>query len=131
MTTRLQILFAYLFHAVLIGLGFFVLHEAADGFLVTAGILYGVYLIFYIVANRKTYIPWILLLHHLIGSAAQFLLHYFEIIPSDGGMFFGGIGQFIYAFFAVPGFFGVLMLTHSVLYLVNKIRTSQKRPPIK
>lgn len=126
MTIRLQILFAYLFHAVLICLGFIVLHEAADGFLITAAVLYGIYLIFYIVVNRKTYIPWILLLHHLIGSAVQFLLHYFEIIPSDGGMFFSGIGQFIYAFFAVPGFFGLLMLTHSVQYLIYQIRTRQK-----
>ncbi|MBQ8548275.1 MAG: hypothetical protein IJ427_07215 [Lachnospiraceae bacterium] len=123
MTTKLQIFIAYMFHAVLIVLGFFVLHEAADGFLVTAGILSFVYLIFYIIVNRKKYIPWILLLHHLIGSAVQILLHYFEIIPSDGGMFFGGIGQFIYAFFAVPGYFGVLMLTHSVIYLIYKIRT--------
>ena len=116
-----------MFHAVLIVLGFFVLHEAADGFLVTAGILSIVYLIFYIIVNRKTYIPWILLLHHLIGSAVQILLHYFEIIPSDGGMFFAGIGQFIYAFFAVPGYFGVLMLTHSVMYLIYKIRTEKFR----
>ena len=125
MTTRLQILFAYSFHAILIGLGFFVLHEAADGFLVTAAVLYGIYLLFYIVVNRKTYIPWILLLHHLIGSAVQILLHYFEIIPSDYSWPLGGLGQFLYITFAVPGYFGVLMLTHSVIYLIYKIRTKK------
>lgn len=123
MNKKIQILCVYLFHVGLIFLGFFLLHEYADGFLITAGIFYLVYLIFYILSNRKSYIPWSLLLHHLIGSAVQILLHYFEIIPSDGGMFFGGIGQFIYAFFAVPGYFGVLMLTHSVIYLIYKIRT--------
>ena len=123
MSTRLQIIFSYLFHAVLISLGFIVLHEAADGFLVTAGILYGVYLIFYIVVNRKTYIPWILLLHHFIGSVVQILLHYFEIIPSDYSWPLGGLGQFLYTAFAVPGFFGVLLLIHSVMYLIYRIRT--------
>ena len=126
MTTRIQIIFAYVFHAVLICLGFFVLHVAADGFLVSAAVLYGVYLIFYISVNRKTYIPWILLLHHFIGSSVQILLHYFEIIPSDYSWPLGGLGQFIYTAFAVPGYFGLLMLTHSVLYLIYKIRTSQK-----
>lgn len=123
MNKKIQLLCAYLFHVVLIFLGFFLLHEYADGFLITSGIFCLVYLIFYILSNRKSYIPWSLLLHHLIGSAAQFLLHYFEIIPSDGGMFFAGIGQFIYMMFAIPGYFGVLLLTHSVVYLIHKIRT--------
>lgn len=122
MTKKSQILSVYLFHLILIGVGFFLLHQRTDAFLVTVCIIYGVYLIFYIVANCKTYIPWILLLHHLIGSVVQILLNYFEIIPPDGG-FWGGIGQFVYAFFFVPGYFALLLLTHLVLFIIYKIRT--------
>lgn len=124
MTKKAQILSVYLFHLLLIIISFFLLHARADGFLVTVCIVYGVYLIFYIVANRKTYIPWILLLHHFIGSVVQIILNYFEIIPPDGG-FLSGIGQFIYAFFFVPGYFALLLLTHLVLFVIYKIRTRQ------
>ena len=123
MNKRHQILFVYLFHAVLICIGFFILQARADAFFITVSILFGAYLIFYIVTNRKTYIPWILLLHHLIGSAVQFLLHFFEVLPSDYSWPLGGIGQFIYALFVVPGYFALLLLTHLVLFVIYKIRT--------
>lgn len=121
MTKKHQIIFSYLFHIVLICLGFFLLHERVDAFLVTVGIIYGAYLLFYVIANWKTYIPWVLLLHHLIGSAIQFLLHYFEIIPPDSG-FISGLGQLIYLF-AIPAYWALLLLTHAILYLIYKVRT--------
>jgi len=130
MTKKAQILAVYLFHLILISISFFLLHERADAFLVTVCVLYGVYLIFYIVANCKSYIPWILLLHHFIGSVVQIILNYFEIIPPDGG-FLSGIGQAVYAFFFVPGYFAILLLTHLGLLAIYKIRTSNTTPKSK
>lgn len=125
MSKRLQILFSYLFHATLIILGFFLLHERVDAFLVTVGIIYGVYLIFYIVVGCITYVPWVLLLHHAIGFAVDFLLHYTETIPPDSG-FFSGLGQFIYLL-SVPAYFALLALTHAFLYLIYRIKNNKRR----
>lgn len=65
MTKKKQILFAYLFHILLLLVSFFILHERADAFFVTVGIIYGAYLIFYIVVNCIERPLWILLLHTL------------------------------------------------------------------
>jgi len=126
MTKKQQILFAILFHMLLILLGFVLMRVARGEFLCIAGFLFLTYLIFYIIAVCKERPFWILLLYHLIGSASQFLLHHFEIIPSDASWPFDGLAQYLYAYFAIPGYFALLLLTHLILFLLYLIRNRRK-----
>lgn len=121
MAKGLQIIYSYIFHALLILLGLLLLGHYVDSFLIAAAVVYGVYLVFCVILNRKTYMPWILLLHHAIGFAFEFLLHHTEIIPPDSGLF-GGLGQFIYLWSMLP-YLALLALTNLVLFLIYKART--------
>ena len=126
MTKKRQILFASLFHLLLILLGFVLMWGAGGAFLCIAGLLFLAYLIFYIIAVCKGRPFGIVLLYHLIGSATQFLLHHFEIIPSDASWPFDGLAQYLYAYFAIPGYFALLLLTHLILFLIYLIRNRRK-----
>lgn len=118
MTKKLQIIFSYLFHIVLICLGFFLLEDYCDAFLYTAAVLFLAYLIFCIVLNRKSYIPRILFLHHVVGFAIEAILHLTKIIPPDSG-FFRGFGQFIYLC-SLPPYLALLAISNLILFLIFK-----------
>lgn len=120
MTKKNQIILCYLFHAVLIILGFFLLQEYFDTFLSTVCILYALYLVVCVVTNRKSYMPWILLLHHVIGFGIDFLLHLTGAIRPDLG-FFAGLGEMFY-FLSIPVYLGFLALTNSILFVIYRGR---------
>lgn len=118
MTKKNQIILCYLFHAVLIILGFFLLQEYFDAFLTTVCIFYALYLVFCVIANRKHYMPWILLLHHAIGFGIDFLLHLTGAIRPDLG-FFPGLGEMFY-FLSIPVYLGLLTLTNFILFIIYR-----------
>lgn len=120
MTKKNQILLCYLFHAVLIVLGFILLREYCDAFLTTVCILYVAYLVFCVFANRKHYMPWILLLHHVFGFDIDILLHLTGIIQPDLG-FFAGLGEMLY-FLSIPVYLGLLALTNFILFAIDRGR---------
>lgn len=120
MTKKNQILLCYLFHAVLILLGFFLLQEYFDAFLTTVLVLYVAYLVFCVIANRKSYMPWVLLLHHVIGFGIDFLLHLTGAIRPDLG-FFAGLGEMFF-FLSIPVFLGLLALANFTLFAIYRRR---------
>lgn len=118
MTKKNQIILCYLFHAVLIILGFFLLREYYDAFLVAICILYAFYLVFCVIANRKSYMPWVLLLHHIFGFDIDILLHRTGVIRPDLG-FFAGLGEMLY-FLSIPVYLGLLTLTNFILFMIYR-----------
>ena len=64
------------------------------------------YLIYWIVLNRKGHMAWIVYLNFVIGTVIEISLNWFGIIPEDGGMFFPGLAQFFYI---------VILLIHAAL----------------
>ena len=123
MTKGHQIIYCYIFHALLILLGLLLLSHYVDSFLFSVAVVYGVYLVFCIILNRKSYVPWTLLLHHAIGFAFEFFLHHTEVIPPDSG-FFGGLGQIIYIWSMLP-YLALLALINLILFIIYKARGKQ------
>lgn len=120
MKKQFPIFHSYLFHAILICLGFFLLESYGDAFFMAAATLYGAYLIFFIIVNHKGYMPWLLFLHHVLGAAIEFLLHYTGIIPPDSGFFYGLL-QFLYLC-SIPFYLALLAVTNLILFLLATFR---------
>lgn len=76
------------------------------------------YLIYWIVCNRKSYMPWSVYFHFGVGALIQILLNECGIIPEDGG-WFSGLGQFFYVIFVIVHAV-VIGLTNLVLYGIAK-----------
>lgn len=117
-----QTAIAYIFHAVFIIMSF-ILMPGDCNILQTAFLVTGLlYLIYWIVYNRKGYMPWIVYLHFLIGAAAQLMLNLFGVIPEDGG-YFAGLGQFFYIVIVV--IHAVLLgAANLILYVIDRKRSS-------
>lgn len=116
----LHIRIAYLYHAVYIVLAFMLMGDYVDGllaFFAVGGILY---LGYWIVANAKGYMPWIVYKHFLIGAAIEVILNVFGIIPRDGPMF-SGLGQAIYVIIVVL-YAALIGIVNLILWLIDKKR---------
>lgn len=117
---KIQIIIAYVYHAIFILLGFLLMQNYGDAMLssfVIAGILYWIY---WIVLNRKGHMAWIVYLNFVIGTVVELFLNGFGIIPEDGG-YFPGLAQFFYMVMLVIQV-AVLGITNLILWLLEKRR---------
>ncbi|SCW55991.1 hypothetical protein SAMN02910456_01858 [Ruminococcaceae bacterium YRB3002] len=86
---------AYVYHVIFIILGFILMEDhpfVMMGIAAGAGLIYWIY---WIAVSRRSYMPWIIFLHFVIGTAVEAVLNWFSIIPNDGGEL-PGAGQFLY-----------------------------------
>ena len=114
----LHIVTAYLFHIILIVMSCVMMHSYYDTLQIIFLVLGILYLIYWIVCNRKSYMPWIVYFHFGVGALIQILLNECGIIPEDGG-WFSGLGQFFYVIFVIVHAV-VIGLTNLVLYGIAK-----------
>ena len=101
---KVQISIAYVYHAIFIPLGFLLMRHYSDIFLTVCAVADILYLIYWIVLNRKGYMPWIVYLHFVIGTVIEIFFYASGIIPSTEG-FISGIGS---------SFYILLLLFHAI-----------------
>ncbi|MCH5342025.1 MAG: hypothetical protein J1E01_11215 [Acetatifactor sp.] len=116
----IQIVIAYAYHVLFILLGFLLMHSEYNvlrDISIIAGIIYFIY---WIVINRKGYMPWIVYLHFAIGTVIELILNWSGIIPRDGG-FFPGLAQLVYIFLLLFHV-AALGIANLILWLIDKAR---------
>lgn len=118
---KIQIIVAYVYHAIFILLGFLLMQNYYDALLLIAVIADILYLIYWIVLNRKGHMAWIVYRNFMIGTVIEILLNKFEIIPPDGGMFFPGLSQLLYIYLLLFHV-AILGIANLVLWLIDKRR---------
>lgn len=91
--TIANIIIAYAFHAIIIALDFQLMHHYPDGLMFTVMALDIVYLIYWIVLNRKSHMPWLVYLNFLIGSGVEAALYWWGLTSTDYRPFKGGLVQ--------------------------------------
>lgn len=116
----IHILIAYIFNVVLIVMSFFMMKSYYDSLMIIFLILGILYILYWIVCNRKSYMPWVVYINFGIGVLSQLFLNYFGIIPKDGG-WFSGLGQFFYIIF-VAGHAVIVGVINLILYMIAKRR---------
>ena len=116
----IHILIAYIFNVVLIVMSFFMMKSYYDSLMIFFLILGILYILYWIVCNRKSYMPWVVYINFGIGVLAQLFLNYFGIIPKDGG-WFSGLGQFFCMIF-VAGHAVIVGVINLILYMIAKRR---------
>lgn len=83
------------------------------------------YLVYWIVLNRKGHMSWIVYQHFLIGSAIELMLNWFGIIPEDVGLFFTGLGQFVYIYLLLI-YAALIGIVNLILWLIDKRRNKNQ-----
>ena len=117
---KIQIIIAYVYHAIFILLGFLLMQGYYDALLIISFSADILYLIYWIVLNRKGHMAWIVYLNFVIGTVIEIILNRFGIIPGDGG-FFPGLAQFFYIFLLL--FHAVALgIANLILWLIDKWR---------
>ena len=99
--TVANIIIAYVFHAVIIMLDFLLMSDYQDGLMFTVMALDIAYLIYWIVLNRKSHMPWLVYLNFIIGSGVEAALYWWGLTSTDGKPFKGGLVQIAFVFFLV------------------------------
>lgn len=115
-----QIVIAYVYHVFFILLGFLLMHSeynVLQNVFIIAGIIYFIY---WIVINRKGYMPWIVYLHFAIGTVIELILNWYGIIPRDGG-FLPGLAQLVYIFLLLLHV-AALGIANLILWLIDRAR---------
>lgn len=102
---KVQITVAYVYHAISILLGILLMRHYAGIFWTVCAVADILYLIYWIVLNRKGYMSWIVYLHFVIGTVIELFFHVSEIIPIYEGGFISGV---------VNGFCILLLLFHAI-----------------
>ena len=113
-----NILISYVFHSVFIIMSFLMMQDDCARLLTLFLLLGGIYLISWIIGNRKKYMPWSVYVHFIVGVLVQILLNKSGIIPKDGGLF-EGLGQFFYIVFLI-GHALLLGLVNLILFFIAK-----------
>lgn len=120
----IQTIVAYAYHVIFILLGFLLMQGEYD-VLQIISIVAGIsYFIYWIVLNRKGYMPWIVYMHFAIGTVVELILNIFGIIPRDGG-FFPGLAQFVYIFLLLVHV-TALGIANLILWLIDKSRRKKQ-----
>ena len=114
----MNILIVYAFHVVFIVMSFLMMQHYYDGLQIVFWVLGSIYLIYWIISNRETYMPWSVYVHFVVGSLVQILLNNSGIILKDSGLF-SGLGQFFYIIFLI-GHTLLLGLANLILYVIAK-----------
>ena len=121
----IHIIIAYVFHIVFIVMSSVMMQQNYDALQMAYIILGVVYLVYWVICNRKSYMPWDVYIHFVVGALVQFFLNKCGVIPADGG-FFPGLGQFAYAVFVA--IHAVLIgLANLILYVIYKKRFCGKK----
>ena len=118
----MNILIVYAFHVVFIVMSFLMMQHYYDGLQIVFWVLGSIYLIYWIISNRETYMPWSVYVHFVVGSLVQILLNNSGIILKDSG-WFSGLGQFFYIIFLI-GHTLLLGLANLILYVIAKRKKS-------
>lgn len=115
-----HIIIAYIFNILSIMLSFALMRDYYDGLQITFLVLGIIYLAFWVICNRKSYMPWSVYSHFCVGVIVQIILNCAGIIPKDGG-WFSGLGQFLYVIVLIihAALIGIVNL---VLYFVDRKR---------
>ena len=115
-----NIALGYIFHIVFIVMSYFMM-QSDYGNLQIAFIAAGIiYLLYWIISNIKSYMPWIVYLNFAIGAIVQIILNNCGFIPEDGG-FFPGLGQFFY-WLLVVALVLLIGLANMILFIIDKFR---------
>lgn len=122
---KIQIIVTYVYHALFILLGFLLMQSSYNTLQVISIIAGILYLIYWIVLNRKGYMAWIVYLNFVIGTVIELLLNGFGIIPEDGGLF-PGLAQMFYMFLLLIHV-AALGIANLILWLIDKWRHKIKQ----
>ena len=117
---KIQIIVAYVYHAIFVLLGFLLMQSSYNALLIISVIAGILYLIYWIVLNRKGHMAWIVYLNFVIGTVIELLLNVLGIIPRDGG-WFSGLAQLFYMFLLLIHV-ATLGIANLILWLVDKWR---------
>ena len=95
--------------------------------LLIAALIGGVlYLIYWIIAGRRSYMPWIVYVAFFVGTAGQLLLNIVGVVPEDGYDFFVGLGQLFYEF-EIAGIAILIGIANLIMFGITRIRTSRQK----
>ena len=117
---KIQIIVAYVYHAIFILLAFLLMRNDYNALLIISVIAHILYLIYWIVLNRKGHMAWIVYLHFVIGTVIEIIFNWFGIIPNDAG-WFPGRAQLFYIFLLLFHV-AALGIANLILWLIDKWR---------
>lgn len=120
---KANILMAYAFHVVFIVISFLMMQHYYDRLQTIFCVLGSIYLIYWIIGNRKNYMSWSVYVHFTVGTLVQILLNSSGVIPEDSD-WFSGLGQLIYVIFLV-GHTLLLGLVNLILYVIAKKKNNK------
>ena len=120
---NVNILVAYAFHIVFIVMSFLLMRHYYDTLQTMFFILGSIYLIYWMIGNRKKYMQWSVYVHFTVGALVQILLNSSGVIPKDGG-WFSGLGQLLYVIF-LAGYTVLLGLVNLILYAIAKKKNNK------
>lgn len=117
---KIQILAAYVYHAVFILLGFLFILPHPVFLLKTFTAVSILYLIYWIVLNRKGHMAWAVYLNFVIGTIIEAFFYFLGIMPMETGIF-ANLGHAFYLIFLFI-FTVVLGIANLILWLIDKHR---------
>jgi len=120
---KANILMAYVFHVVFRVMSFLMMQHYYDRLQTIFCVLGSIYLIYWIIGNRKNYMSWSVYVHFTVGTLVQILLNSSGVIPEDSD-WFSGLGQLIYVIFLV-GHTLLLGLVNLILYFIAKKKNNK------
>ena len=115
-----NIVLGYVFHIVFIVMSYFMMQSDYRNLQVTFIVAGIIYLLYWIISNIKSYMPWIVYLHFSIGAIIQIILNNCGFIPEDAG-FFPGLGQFFY-WILVAALVLLIGLANLILFIIDRYR---------
>ena len=119
----LQILFAYLYHVIFIALGYLLMKDYPVTILYIFFPVSILYMIYWIVLNRKGYMPWSVYLNFSIGTFIE-MIFYGRLPPRIPGTL-AVFDNFIFWMFIVI-FTVVLGIANLILWLIDKLRHKKR-----
>ena len=115
-----NIVLGYVFHIVFIVMSYFMMQSDYGNLQVTFIVAGIIYLLYWIISNIKSYMPWIVYLNFAIGAIVQIILNNCDFIPEDAG-FFPGLGQFFY-WILVAALVLLIGLANLILFIIDRYR---------
>ena len=115
-----NIVLGYVFHSVFIVMSYFMMQSDYGNLQVTFIVAGIIYLLYWIISNIKSYMPWIVYLNFAIGAIIQIILNNCGFIPEDAE-FFPGLGQFFY-WLLVAALVLLLGLANLILFIIDRYR---------
>lgn len=124
---KFNIILAVVFHIALIILDYFFIDNYGAAFGYFFLLVGGVYFLYWIISNRKSYMPWKVYLVFVIGTITQLLLSLEGIIPKEYGTGEPGVGksQFLYCILIL--FLTILIgIANYILHIIDSVRKNKE-----